>query len=294
MVQVQEGFIPFHGYQTYYRIVGPKSKKAPLLMLHGGPGSTHNYFEIFDDFAKRTGRQLVMYDQIGCGQSSIPDAPSVYNAHTWVEELKALRDYLHLDRVHLLGQSWGGMLEIIYLCDEMPAGIKSATFASTLSSAKLWSQENHRLIKQLPQDEQAAIAQAEQNNDFSGDAYLKANDHFMALHSHAPYSEDDPECLTRSKRSGTLAYNTAWGPNEYTPLGNLGSYEYTDKLHHMYVPTLITSGTNDLCTPLVAKTMYDALPNAKWELFAGARHMSFVEQPEHYQNILASWLAAND
>ena len=294
MVQVQEGFMPFHGYQTYYRIVGQKSNKAPLLMLHCGPGSTHNYFEIFDDFAKRTGRQLVMYDQIGCGQSSIPDDPSVYNANTWVEELKALRDYLHLDRVHLLGQSWGGMLEIIYLCDEMPAGIKSATFASTLSSAKLWSKENHRLIKQLPQDEQTAIENAEHQNDFSGDDYLRANDHFMALHSHAPYSKSAPECLTRPKRVGTLAYNTAWGPNEYTPQGNLGNYEYTDKLHHMYVPTLITSGTNDLCTPLVAKTMYDALPNAKWVLFAGARHMSFVEQPENYQNVLANWLAAND
>ena len=255
---------------------------------------SHNYFEIFDDFAKRTDRQLVMYDQIGCGQSSIPDDPSVYNAHTWVEELKALRDYLHLDRVHLLGQSWGGMLEIIYLCDEMPAGIKSATFASTLSSAKLWSKENHRLIKQLPQDEQTAIENAEHQNDFSGDDYLRANDHFMALHSHVPYSKSAPECLTRPKRVGTLAYNTAWGPNEYTPQGNLGNYEYTDKLHHMYVPTLITSGTNDLCTPLVAKTMYDALPNAKWELFAGARHMSFVEQPENYQNVLANWLAAND
>lgn len=294
MVQIQEGFMPFHDYQTYYRIVGKPSNKAPLLMLHGGPGSTHNYFEMFDDFAEQTGRQLIMYDQLGCGQSSIPNDPSVYNAHTWVNELKALRDYLHLNRIHLLGQSWGGMLEIIYLCDEMPAGIKSATFASTLSSAKLWSDENHRLIKQLPQAEQDAIVNAEQHNDFSGKTYLKANDHFMELHSHAPYTDNDPECLTRPKHTGTLAYNTAWGPNEYTPNGNLAHYEYTAKLHHMYVPTLITSGTNDLCTPLVAKAMYDALPNAKWELFPNARHMSFVEQPDHYQTVLAEWLAAHD
>lgn len=294
MVQIQEGYMPFGKYQTYYRVVGEPSNKAPLLMLHGGPGSTHNYFEIFDQFAQRTGRQLVMYDQLGCGNSSMPDDPSIYNAKTWVAELKALRKYLHLDRVHLLGQSWGGMLEIIYLCDEMPAGIKSATFASTLSSAKLWSKENHRLIKQLPKDEQVAIAHAEQTNDFTGKDYLKANDHFMALHSHAPYGPDDPECLRRDKKVGTIAYNAAWGPNEYTPNGNLANYEYTDKLRHMYVPTLITSGTNDLCTPLVAKTMYDALPNAKWHLFANARHMSFVEQPENYQNVLAKWLATND
>lgn len=294
MVQIQEGYMPFGQYRTYYRVVGTPSDKAPLLMLHGGPGSTHNYFEIFDDFAARTGRQLIMYDQIGCGRSSMPGDPSIYNAHTWVAELKALRHYLHLDRIHLLGQSWGGMLEIIYLCDEMPAGIKSATFASTLSSAKLWSQENHRMIRQLPQNEQDAIAQAEESNDFTGDAYQRANDHFMALHSHAPYGADAPECLRRAKKVGTLAYNTAWGPNEYVPQGNLVDYEYTAKLHHMYVPTLITSGTNDLCTPLVAKTMYDALPNAKWHLFPNAGHMSFVEQPAKYQQILADWLSVND
>lgn len=294
MVQVKEGLMPFHGYHTYYRIVGTPSNKAPLLMLHGGPGSTHNYFEIFDDFATRTGRQLVMYDQLGCGESSVPNDPHLYNATTWVAELEALRHYLHLDRVHLFGQSWGGMLEIIYLCDQLPAGIKSATFASTLSSAQLWSTENHRLIKQLPQNEQLAIADAEQRNDFNDPAYLKANEHFMALHSHAPYTSAAPECLRRPKRVGTLAYNTAWGPNEYTPNGNLADYEYTAQLHHMYVPTLITSGTNDLCTPLVAKTMYDALPNAQWELFPNARHMSFVEQPERYQTVLANWLAKND
>lgn len=294
MVKIQEGFMPFRGYQTYYRVVGQPSDKTPLLMLHGGPGSTHNYFEVFDNFADRTGRQLVMYDQLGCGQSSMPDDPSWYNAATWVAELKALREYLHLDRIHLLGQSWGGMLEIIYLCDEQPTGIQSATFASTLSSAKLWSAENHRLIKMLPDEEQAAIADAEARNDFTSTAYRQANDHFMALHSHAPYTSDDPECLRRPKRVGNLAYQTAWGPNEYTPNGNLANYEYTTKLHDLKVPTLITSGTNDLCTPLVAKTMADALPNARWELFPNARHMSFVEQPVRYQELLAAWLTEHD
>lgn len=294
MAHIQEGILPFQKYQTYYRIVGTPSQRAPLLMLHGGPGSTHNYFEVFDEFAERTGRQLIMYDQLGCGQSSIPDDPAVYNAETWVAELQNLRDQLHLDQIHLMGQSWGGMLAIIYLCDYLPAGIKSVILASTLSSAQLWSTENHRLIKQLPRDEQNAIAAAELHNDFSGKAYQKANAHFMALHSHAPYSATAPECLRCPKKVGTEAYNTAWGPNEYTPNGNLADYEYTAQLHHLYAPTLITSGTNDLCTPLIAKTMFDALPNAKWELFPNARHMSFVEQPDQYQRVLARWLADHD
>ena len=71
-MKIVEGYMPFLEYQTYYRIVGEKSDKAPLLLLHGGPGSTHNYFELFDELAL-SGRQIIMYDQLGCGLSSMPD-----------------------------------------------------------------------------------------------------------------------------------------------------------------------------------------------------------------------------
>lgn len=295
MTEIQEGYMPFGNYKTYYRIAGKKTDKTPILMLHGGPGSTHNYFELFDDFADATHRQVISYDQIGCGKSSMPDDhPEIYNATTWVKELKAIRQYLHLDRVHLLGQSWGGMLEIIYLCDEMPAGVKSATFASTLSSSQLWGHEQHRLIKFMPKKDQEIIAQAEKTGNYQDPEYLKVDDKYMELHEASAPTADSPECLRREKRFGEIAYNTAWGPNEYTPLGNLKDYDYTDKLHHMNISTLITSGTNDLCTPLVAKTMADALPNAKWVLFDGTRHMSFVEQPQKYQRLLAKWLDQNE
>lgn len=73
---IKDGFIPFGPYRTYYRIVGKPSDKVPLLLLHGGPGSTHNYFEALDELAERDQRQLIMYDQIGCGLSSMPDARS--------------------------------------------------------------------------------------------------------------------------------------------------------------------------------------------------------------------------
>ena len=78
------------------------------------------------------------------------------------------------------------------------------------------------------------------------------------------------------------------------PLNIYGDYDYTNKLRNLYVPTLITSGTNDLCTPLVAKTMADALPNSQWHLFNGTRHMSFVEKPLEYQAVLQDWLDQHD
>lgn len=294
MTKIQEGYMPFGQYRTYYRIVGQPSDKAPLLLLHGGPGSTHNYFEIFDSLAEQDHRQLIMYDQIGCGESSMPDDPTIYNRNTWVKELIALRDYLQLDRIHLLGQSWGGMLAIIYMCDQMPAGVKSLILASTLSDSQLWGQEQHRMIKQLPFADQQAIKQAETTGNYGRPAYAQANARYMQLHCADEPTAASPECLRRPKKSGTLAYQTAWGPNEYTPIGNLKDYDYTGKLSHLYTPTLITSGTNDLCTPLIAKMMADALPNSSWQLFANTRHMSFVERPVEYQKMLANWLNSHD
>ena len=137
-MKIIEDTMPFGKYQTYFRIVDVPSDKPPLLLLHGGPGSSHNYFEVLDELAQKDQRKIIMYDQLGCGKSSIPDDhPELYNKNTWVKELMALREYLHLSQIHLLGQSWGGMLAIIYMCDYAPQGIKSLILASTLSSAKL-------------------------------------------------------------------------------------------------------------------------------------------------------------
>ena len=294
-MEITEGYMPFHEYKTYYRIVGDlNTNKTPLLLLHGGPGSTHNYFEIFDQLTEQTGRPIVMYDQLGCGKSSIPDDSSLFQADTWVEELKSLREYLGLKEVHLLGQSWGGMLAIIYMCDHNPQGVKSLILASTLSSAKLWAQEQHRMIKFMSATDQKAIAQAEKTNDYTSPAYLTANEHFMLQHASGPITSASPEFLRRPKVSGEVSYVTAWGPNEYCPTGTLRDYDYTDKLHNIVTPTLITSGTDDLCTPLVAKTMVDQLPNAEWSLFAKSRHMAFIDETKSYMQRLTAWLADND
>lgn len=293
-MKVEEGYMPFMGYKTYYRIVGePRDNQAPLLLMHGGPGSTHNYFEILDKMAVN-GRQLIMYDQIGCGHSSMPDDDSLWTKETWVKELQALREYLHLDRVHLLGQSWGGMLGIIYLCDYHPEGVLSMVLASTLPSASLWSQEQHRMIKFLDHDDQVAIAQAEASGNYDEIRYLAANDRYMEQHAAAIPDDSSPEPLRRKKNSGTASYVAGWGPNEYNPLGTLHDYEYVDQLKNIKVPTLITSGTNDLCTPLVAKTMFDQIPNSKWELFAHSRHMAFVEETDKYISVLSHFLAIHE
>lgn len=280
------------GFETYYRIVGDKSDKAPLLLIHGGPGSTHNYFEVLDDLALTTGRQVISYDQLGCGESYVEGRPELWTLQTWEDELDALRRHLHLDRVHLLGQSWGGMLIIAYLIDRKPEGVESVILSSTLSSSALWSHEQQRLISFMPLDEQRAIAHAVATGNFEEPGYLRANEHYTALHADE-ITDDTPECFRRKKRFGTEAYVTAWGPNEYTPTGTLKDFDYTSRLCEIKQRSLVISGTNDECTPLIAKTMYDHIPHSRWELLDGARHMTFIDQTETYKNLLADWLATD-
>ncbi|WP_288920094.1 proline iminopeptidase [uncultured Prevotella sp.] len=288
-MKITTGTMPFKGYQTYYRIVGEPTDNAPLLLIHGGPGSTHNYFEVLDDLAVTTRRQIISYDQIGCGESYVDGHPELWTLTTWLDELEALRSHLHLNRVNLLGQSWGGMLIIAYMIDRHPEGIESIILSSTLPSSELWSHEQQRLISFMPADEQEAIARAVATGNFDDPAYLKANDHYTVLHADE-ITDASPECLRRPKRFGTESYLTAWGPNEYTPTGTLRDFDYTDRLGEITDPTLIISGTNDECTPLIAKTMDDNMPNAIWELLDGARHMTFIDQTDTYKQLLIGWL----
>ena len=289
MMKVVTGRMPFQGFETYYRIVGEKTDLAPLLLIHGGPGSTHNYFEVLDSLAETSHRQIISYDQIGCGESYVEGHKELWSLRTWTAELIALRRWLHLDRVHLLGQSWGGMLIMAYLIDCNPEGVESVILSSTLSSSALWSHEQQRLIAFMPVEEQEAIAEAVRTGNFEAPAYLKANEHYTALHADE-ITADSPECLRRKKRFGLESYIEAWGPNEYTPTGTLKDFDYTARLHEIAQPTLVISGTNDECTPLIAKTMYDAIPHARWELLDGARHMTFIDQTDNYIRILTRWL----
>ena len=293
-MKISEGYMPFMGHHTYYRTVGERTDKAPLILLHGGPGSTHNYFEVLDRVAEEDGRMLVMYDQIGCGNSYVDGRPELWTVETWVNELIALRKHLGLDTCHLLGQSWGGMLLLTYICGYEHSGVKSGILSSTLPASWLWGIEQARMIKELPEEYQEAIKTATETGDYSNDIYQRAEEEYMLRHAAGKPDPDGPECLLRKKRTGRESYVVGWGPNEYTPMGTLKDYDVIDKLKDIKEPCLVINGGNDLCTPYIAKVMYDNIPNSRWELFRECRHMCFVEDNDHYVEVLKEWLNEND
>lgn len=295
MRKITEGDMPFKGYKTHYRVVeGTDPAKVPLILLHGGPGSTHVTLEVLDCLAD-CGRTLVYYDQIGCGESWVePGHPELYNKETWCEELSALIKHLGLKRYNLLGHSWGGMLAITYVSDCALPGLNSVVLSSTLPSSKLWGEETHRLIGLMDEKDREAIRKAEETGDWSSPEAKEADQRFMRLHVGGPWTENDPECLRRPKKIGHEAYVTAWGPNEYTPSGNLADWDYLDKMKGWDVPTLITDGAEDESTPYIDLQMHKAVKGSQWEIFRNSRHMSYAEEHDRYVRIVGDFLAQHD
>lgn len=186
------------------------------------------------------------------------------------------------------------MLALDYILHYKPTGIESLILSSTLSSASLWASEQHRMICFMSETNQRAIEIAEKTGNYESEDYITVNAHFMHAHCAGSYEAGKaPNCLTRPKKAGKEAYLFGWGPNEYTPTGSLASFEVTDELKQINIPTLIISGTNDLCAPLVAKTMHDNIKHSTWELFPNCRHMVFAEATEQYIQLLQTWLKQN-
>src|SRR5437660_5059485 len=143
---VSEGYVDFRGYRTWYRSAGDKG--TPLLALHGGPGSTHSYFAPLERLAEE--RRIVVYDQIGCGNSDRPTDVE-WSVQLFRDEAAAVREQLGLDRIHLLGTSWGGMLALEHVLSG-EQGIVSLILSSTLANLALWNDEQLELKAQLPAD----------------------------------------------------------------------------------------------------------------------------------------------
>ena len=161
------------------------------------------------------------------------------------------------------------------------------------ASSSLWASEQHRLIKYMSAEDQEAIRQAEATGKWDDPDYLRANEHYFELYV-TSIDENSPECLRRPKRSGKEAYLYGWGPNEYQPLGSLKDFEYTEKLGQILQPTLICSGTRDICTPVVAASLYENIPHSRWHLFRHSRHMCFVDAHKEYCEVLQRVLRGTD
>ncbi|NCC25996.1 MAG: alpha/beta fold hydrolase [Deltaproteobacteria bacterium] len=287
----QEGFIPFKGYKTWYRIVGNNEDrgKLPLLCLHGGPGAAHDYLEPLEAMAT-TGRQVIFYDQLGCGNSDQPNDPSLWTISLFVEELAAVRQALGLERVHILGQSWGGMLGMEHALTQ-PSGLASLIIADSPASMPQWVAEANRLRMELPFDVQEILLKHEAAGTTDDPAYQEAMTVFY--HRHVCRLDPWPDCLIRSFNKlskNPEVYNVMNGPSEFHVIGVIKDWDIVDRLGEIQVPSLVISGRYDEATPVIAETIHRGISESEWVLFENSSHMPHLEETDLYLEVLTNFL----
>ena len=285
-----EGTIPFRGLETWYRVVGDAEApgKLPLLCLHGGPGAPHDYLEALEAVAG-TGRRAIFYDQLGCGNSSRSDE-SLWNIETFVEEVGVVRGALGLERTHIFGSSWGGMLAMEYAFTQ-PAGLASLVLSSSPASIPLWAKETARLREELPADVRRTLDEHEAAGTADSPEYEAAMMEFYKRHVIRldPMPDGVARAFTKLIEYPDV-YHYMQGPNEFVITGTFKDWDIVDRLGEIRVPTLVTSGRHDECTPMQAEIVHHGIPGSEWVVFEDSSHMQFAEEPDRYLEVLDDFL----
>jgi len=289
-LNIQEGFVPVEdGYRVWYRSVGGGAEResVPLLCLHGGPGVPHDYIENLAEMASEKQR-VIFYDQLGCGFSDLPEDTARWQIPRFVTELATVRKELGLEHVHILGQSWGGMLAIEYALTQ-PQGLESLILANTAASIPLWIAEANRLRALLPPEVNATLLKHEATGTTDDPEYQEA---MMVFYDrHVIRIKPMPEFVQRGfDRLSQPVYYTMNGPSEFHVIGTIKDWDRTDRLAEISVPTLIVSGRYDESTPVINEIMRKGIPGSEWVVFEQSSHLAHAEEPELYMQTVQAFL----
>ena len=296
-VEVREGYAPFREYRTWYRVTGDLAGgKPPLLVLHGGPGCTHDYVDSIKGLAGN-GRAVVHYDQIGNGRSTHlrQKGAEFWQPPLFIEELNNLLGHLGVaGAYHILGQSWGGMLAAEHAVLR-PKGLKALVISDSPASMETWVTEANKLREALPAEVQATLLQHEKAGTTSSPEYIKATRVFYDRHVCRvnPWPPEVARTFAALEEDPTV-YFTMNGPSEFHVVGTLKHWTIVDRLHLIQAPTLLISGKYDEATPACVQPFADRIKNVRWATFENSSHMPHVEETERYLKVVGDFLAAND
>ncbi len=286
-----EGMIQVTGGKVWYKIVGKEQAAIPLLVLHGGPGVPHNYLRSLDALADE--RPVIYYDQLGCGNSEQPDDSSLWKVTRFADELETLIAYFQLEKVHILGQSWGTMLAMEFMASKSNDMVKSLILAAPAISVPRWNADQRTHLLSLPQSIQDIINDCEARGIYDSPEYQEA---MMAFYAQFVYRLDPwPEILMESFNTLALpVYHTMWGPSEFTQTGNLRDFDRSEDLRNIEVPVLFTCGEFDEATPATTGYYHSLTPNSQMIVFDGASHIHHLEMEAEFNEAIRNFLSKNE
>lgn len=268
--------------------------KIKLLLLNGGPGATHEYFECFENFLPAEGIEIIYYDQLGCGNSDNPNDAALWDLGRYVEEVEQVRKALHLDEsnFYVLGHSWGGILAMEYTL-KYQHNMKGLIISNMMSSCPEYGRyADEVLAKQMDPKVLAEINKIEAAKDFANPRYMELLiPNFYEKHILRFPSKDWPEPVNRSfAKMNQSLYVTMQGPSEFGISGKLEKWDRKSDLKKITIPTLVIGAKYDTMDPNHMSAMSKLVQNGTYLFCSKGSHMAFYDDQKTYFKGLIAFL----
>lgn len=286
---------PSGEFKVWTKRVG-NNPKIKVLLLHGGPGVNHTYFECFDSYFPKEGFEYYYYDQLGSAYSDQPNDTSLWNTDRFVDEVEQVRQALHLDKdnLYILGHSWGGILAIEYAL-KYQDHIKGLIISNMVSSIPGYVKYAEEVLgPELDPEVLKEIKDFEAKGEYDNPRYLELIEtYYYPEHVlHMPLDQW-PEPVVRSLGgTNSQIYVSMQGPSEFgiTDDAKLRYWDRSGDLSKIMVPTLTIGGKYDTMDPEHMKWMAEQFPHGRNLYCPNGAHMSMYDDQESYFNGLIQFI----
>lgn len=294
--RLKEGFVDNNGLFLYYTELG---KGQPLIVLHGGPGGSHNYFLPYLLPLARTNR-LIFMDERGSGRSGKLENTSGYTVENMAEDVEALRRALGLRSINLLGHSFGGVIAQAYgfkYQRNLSHLILANTFDSTQELNEVWARLKSKIdtehLQRIEQLEKAGLFN--KGKPWEHDRYTAEYAELAWGWAYYPYmyenhSNPNYNPLGNLGLAWDVFREMSGSSGEFLIDGNLTSVEYAERLRAVHVPTLIIAGEHDEISSSMADEMHRNIAGSEMVVLPKSKHMTFVDQNALFNNTVDAFI----
>ncbi|KZT01798.1 proline iminopeptidase [Laetiporus sulphureus 93-53] len=279
-----DGTIPFtyqgETFQTYYKLFGDLASRTrpPIVILHGGPGLTHDCMLPLSDLAAAS-IPIILYDQLGNGRSTHlkEKPPTFWTVDLFIDELVNLLEHFAVQNAFdLLGHSWGGILASEFEVRRQPKGLKHLILSDSLAASSLWNKSNMQLLQEFPKEVQEGMGMGMKDPA----KFYAALKQFHAKHA----------CNVRPyPKEVQHSFDAIFGPDgDPTVAGApiLNNWSIIDRLHLVRVPTFVINGRGDIAQDFVVAPFFEKIKKVKWVTFENSTHTPFWEEREKYMKLV--------
>jgi proline iminopeptidase len=273
------------------------SPKIKVLLLNGGPGSTHEYFECMESFLPQEGIEFIYYDQLGCGNSDNPKDTAMWSLPRYVEEVEQVRQALNLtrDNFYLLGHSWGGILAAEYAF-KYQQNLKGLIISNMMMSCPAYGRyANEVLAKQMKPEVLKEIRQIEAKKDFSNPRYMGLlGPNFYDQHLCRIVPNPEPVIRGVITRPNQSLYVTMQGPSEFGISGKLANWDRTKDLPKLTIPVLSIGGKYDTMDPAHMAWIATQVKQGASLICPQGSHMAMYDDQQTYMTGFVKFLKTVD